>query len=246
MADLMSLSDIGKRHGDGNYAVQIQNLKKVYRTGDTLLTVLNGLNLTIKKGTIVAVVGRSGSGKSTLLNLVGGLDSPTDGMVIVRGMHLETSSEEELSEFRNRYIGFIFQFHNLLAEFTVIENIMMPYLLHDFCIPDAYKRAIEILRILEMEEKKDSKPNKLSGGESQRVSIGRALINEPEIILADEPTGNLDLETGEKVKKVLFHVVRKYGRTMIIVTHNQSVVDEADVTYRLEYGALKPLLTQVD
>jgi lipoprotein-releasing system ATP-binding protein len=240
------LSESGKRDGEWDYAVRVQNLKKVYRTGDTLLTVLNHLDLTVEKGTIVAVVGRSGSGKSTLLNLVGGLDSPTEGVVIVRGTHLETASEEELSEFRNRYIGFIFQFHNLLAEFTVLENVMMPYLIHDFHVSNACKKAIEILRILEIEEKKDSKPNTLSGGESQRVAIARALINEPEIILADEPTGNLDLQTGERVKKVLFDVVRRYGHTMIIVTHNQAVVDEADVTYRLEYGVLKPLLTTVD
>lgn len=231
--------------GDG-YTVLVKNLKKVYRTGDTDLTVLNGLNLTVKRGTIAAIVGRSGSGKSTLLHLIGGLDLPTEGTIIVRDTQIETATEEELSDFRNRHVGFIFQFHNLLSEFTVVENVMMPYLLHSFRVHDAYRRALNILRILEIEEKKDVKPNTLSGGESQRVAIARALINEPEVILADEPTGNLDLRTGERIKKVLFEVVRKYRHTMIVVTHNQSVVDEADVTYRLEYGALNPLLTPCD
>ena len=222
-------------------AVQVSNLKKVYKTGDTFLTVLNDLDLRVQKGRIIAIVGRSGSGKSTLLHLIGGIDAPTDGNITVKEQRIETATEEELSEFRNRNIGFIFQFHNLLMEFSVIENVMIPFLIHDYRTDRAYKKAMEILTQLEIEDKKDIKPNRLSGGESQRVAIARALINDPEIVLADEPTGNLDLSTAEKIKALLFGIVKRYGHTLLIVTHNPSVVEKADQTYKLEMGRLTQL-----
>ncbi len=224
------------------YAVRIANLKKVYQSGDTELTVLNGLDLTVKRGTIAAVVGRSGSGKTTLLNLIGGLDRPTSGTVVVKDVRFEQATEDTLSDIRNRYIGFIFQFHNLLSEFTVLENIMMPNLLKRYNVDHAYGKAVELLSIMEILSKKDMKPNRLSGGESQRVAIARALINDPEIILADEPTGDLDSNTAEKIKNLLFHIVRKFNHTLLVVTHNPSVVSDADVTYRLEAGSLNTLL----
>ncbi|KPJ89911.1 MAG: hypothetical protein AMS17_00140 [Spirochaetes bacterium DG_61] len=230
-------------HND-TVAVLVSNLKKVYRTGDSYLTVLHGLNLQVYKGSIVAIVGRSGSGKSTLLHLIGGIDAPTEGSIVVRDRHMETASETELSEFRNRYIGFIFQFHNLLMEFTVIENIMMPYLIAHYQVDRAYKKGMELLSRLEIEDKKDTKPNRLSGGESQRVAIARALINDPEIVLADEPTGNLDLKTAEKIQEILFEIVRSYGHTLLVVTHNPSVVEKADVTYTLKFGSLNRLLAE--
>ena len=220
------------------YAVQVSNLKKVYKTGDTFLTVLNNLDLRVQKGRIIAIVGRSGSGKSTLLHLIGGIDAPTNGNITVKKQRIETATEEELSEFRNRNIGFIFQFHNLLMEFSVIENVMIPFLIQDYRTDRAYKKAMEILTKLEIEDKKDIKPNRLSGGESQRVAIARALINDPEIVLADEPTGNLDLSTAEKIKALLFGIVKRYGHTLLIVTHNPSVVEKADQTYKLEMGKL--------
>jgi lipoprotein-releasing system ATP-binding protein len=226
------------------YAVQVSNLKKVYQAGDTQLTVLKDLNLQVQRGSIVAIVGRSGSGKSTLLHLIGGIDSPTEGSIIVRDRRMETASEAELSEFRNRYIGFIFQFHNLLMEFTTIENVMMPYLIANFHSDRAYRKALELLRRLEIEDKKNVKPNRLSGGESQRVAIARALINDPEIILADEPTGNLDLKTAERIQKLLFETIRSYGHTLLVVTHNPSVVEKADSTYQLKLGALNRLLVE--
>lgn len=231
----------GSMHS-GFFAVQVSNLNKVYQTGDTQLSVLRGLNLQVQKGSIVAIVGRSGSGKSTLLHLIGGLDSPTEGSVIVRDRQVQTASEAELSDFRNRYIGFIFQFHNLLMEFTVIENVMMPYLINDFDTAPAYAKAVELLRRLEVEDKKDVKPNRLSGGESQRVAIARALINDPELILADEPTGNLDLKTAENIQNLLFETVRSFGHTLLVVTHNPSFVEKADVTYQLRLGTLNRLL----
>jgi lipoprotein-releasing system ATP-binding protein len=229
-----------------DFAVEVQNLKKVYPVGDAHLTVLDKLNLKVKRGSIAAVIGRSGSGKSTLLHLIGGIDSPTDGIIIVRNRHIENATEEELSRFRNKYIGFIFQFHNLLSEFTVIENVMMPYLIGQFQRARAYKKGLELLRLFEIEDKKGSKPNKLSGGESQRVAIARALINNPEVVLADEPTGNLDLHTAEKINEFLFQIVRKYGHTLLIVTHNPSVVENADVTYELKLGSLNRLLAKSD
>ena len=226
---------------DEHYAVHARNLRKVYKTGDSRLTVLNGLDLRVRKGSIVAIVGRSGSGKSTLLHIIGSIDAPTEGSIMVRGNRIESATEEELSKFRNRYIGFIFQFHNLLVEFSVIENIMMPYLMHEYRVDRAYKKGMDILRRLEIEDKKDIKPNRLSGGESQRVAIARALINDPEIVLADEPTGNLDLTTAEKIKALLFGIVKSYGHTLLIVTHNPSVVKKADETYKLVFGKLKRL-----
>ena len=227
---------------DDANAVEIHNLKKVYRTGDSYLTVLDSLNLRVAKGSIIAIVGRSGSGKSTLLHLIGGIDAPTGGNIVVKGIRIERATEEELSEFRNRHIGFIFQFHNLLMEFTVIENVMIPYLLHDYRTDEAYRKGMEILRQLEIEDKKDVKPNRLSGGESQRVAIARALINDPDIVLADEPTGNLDLATAEKIKALLFGIVKRYGHTLLVVTHNPSVVEKADTTYKLEMGGLHKLV----
>jgi len=224
------------------YAVRIANLKKVYKSGDTELTVLNGLDLSLKKGTIAAVIGRSGSGKTTLLNLIGGLDRPTSGTVIVKDTRFDRATEDTLSDIRNRYIGFIFQFHNLLSEFTVLENVMMPNLLKRYNVDRAYSKAVELLSLMEILSKKDMKPNRLSGGESQRVAIARALINEPEIILADEPTGDLDINTAEKIKNLLFHIVRKFNHTLLVVTHNPSVVSDTDVTYRLDAGSLNILL----
>jgi len=226
----------------GMYAVRIKDLKKVYKSGDTELTVLNSLDMAIKQGTIAAVVGRSGSGKTTLLNLIGGLDRPTSGTIIVKDTHFEQAAEDELSDIRNRYIGFVFQFHNLLSEFTVLENIMIPNLLQQNNVDYAYSRAVELLSLMEILPKKNMKPNHLSGGESQRVAIARALINNPEIILADEPTGDLDIATAEKIKNLLFNIVRKFGHTLLIVTHNPSVVSDTDVTYRLHTGSLNTLL----
>jgi len=222
--------------------VSIRGLKKVYRAGETNLTVLDGLDMKVGRGEIVAIVGRSGSGKSTFLNLIGGLDSPTEGRITVHGVSVDSASEEVLSVFRNRHIGFIFQFHHLLSEFTVVENVMMPALIRQFQTDKAHRRALRLLQMLEIEDKEGMKPNSLSGGESQRVAIARALINEPEIILADEPTGNLDLSTGETIKDLLFHIVRELSHTMIIVTHNRLIAREADTTYRLEYGALNHLI----
>ena len=226
--------------------VKVENLKKTFQTGDTNLTVLESLNLNVRKGEIVTIIGRSGSGKSTLLNLIGGLDKPTEGSINIKGVNIETGDETALSEFRNKYVGFIFQFHHLLPEFTVLENVMMPHLIGNGAKSIVYDKSLDLLRSLNILEKKDFKPNKLSGGESQRVAIARALINDPEIILADEPTGNLDLETAEIIKELLFEIVKKYGHTMIIVTHNNAIVKDSDSVYQLKYGALNNLIDNIN
>ena len=226
--------------------ILVRGLRKVYLTGETTLKVLDGADLAVHGAAITAVIGRSGSGKTTLLNLIGGLDSPTGGEVVVKGSHIESLDENELSVFRNRHIGFIFQFHNLLSEFTVLENVIMPALISGSQMKKASGKAMEILASLGIEDRAHFKPGRLSGGESQRVAIARALMNEPDIILADEPTGNLDLQTSESIMELLFRTVRIFGHTMIIVTHNPSVVREADATYRLSLGRLNNLLDNID
>jgi len=240
----MSKENATSMNEEDHNIIIVKNLKKVYKTGDTFLSILNGLNLSIKKGEVVAIVGSSGSGKSTLLNLIGGLDKPTSGIIILNNKHIEKTTEKELSEFRNSNIGFIFQFHHLLSEFTVVENVMIPYLILNFNRNKAYERSIELLKILGIYDKRDYKPSKLSGGESQRAAIARALVNSPEIILADEPTGNLDLKTAEDIKELLFSVTKKLGHTMVIVTHNESISNMADVTYLLKFGILNDLITE--
>jgi lipoprotein-releasing system ATP-binding protein len=227
---------------EGSAVLTVTNLRKTYNSGETSLTVLNGLDLCVEESRVVAVVGRSGSGKTTLLNLIGGLDSPSEGRVILQSTPLDSLSEEELSDYRSRHVGFIFQFHNLLSEFTALENVMMPALLLSSETGNLRKRARELLDRLSIGHKSDSKPGRLSGGESQRVAIARALINNPDIVLADEPTGNLDAATADVIRGVLFDMSRTYGHTLVIVTHNPTFVDESDVCYRLERGRLIPLL----
>jgi lipoprotein-releasing system ATP-binding protein len=227
-------------------AVVVEDLSKTYHTGDTLLTVLHRLSLKVRRSTITAVVGRSGSGKTTLLNLIGGLDKGERGRVVVRGRDLEACTEQELSYLRNRYIVFIFQFHNLLSEFTAVENVMIPSLIHRYDLRQAYRKAAALLDDLGLSDRLHTMPNRLSGGESQRVSIARALINDPEIVLADEPTGNLDTETAEMIQELLFRTVRVHGRTLLVVTHSPSVVSSADQSFRLEGGRLIPLLGEGD
>ena len=224
--------------------VRIEGLKKVYRAGENTLTVFEGLDMEVRIGEVAAIVGRSGSGKSTLLNLIGGLDHPTEGSVRIEGKRIDNASEEELSFFRNTQIGFIFQFHHLLSEFSVCENVMMPALIKHFDMDKARARALSLLRMMEMEDKVSQKPSSLSGGESQRVAVARALVNDPRLILADEPTGNLDLKTGERIKELLFGTIRKIGGTMIVVTHNHLVAKDADTAYRLEYGVLNRLIEE--
>ena len=206
--------------------IKTKNLKKNYKS----LQVLNGLDLNISKSEIVSIVGASGAGKTSLLQILGTLDKPSnkDCELIIDDIEVLGMSEKDLCNFRNTKIGFIFQFHQLLPEFTAIENVCLPAFIKKTNRIDVIKRANELLCYLNLEDKINNKPNELSGGEQQRVAVARALINNPQIIFADEPSGNLDTKSAENLYKLFFDIRKKYNTTFVIVTHNQKLADLAD------------------
>jgi lipoprotein-releasing system ATP-binding protein len=205
--------------------IRVEKLDKTFVKDGLKIEVLKGLNLRIARGDSLAVVGVSGSGKSTLIHILGTLDHPTAGAVLFDGVDVFTWPEPKLAAFRNRKIGFVFQFHNLLPEFTSLENVMMPALIRRTPKGEARRLAETLLVEVGLQERMNHKPGELSGGEQQRVAIARALVLEPEILLADEPTGNLDTETGKKIEEILIALNRGKGITLIVVTHNQSLAD---------------------
>lgn len=216
--------------------LQTIDLKKYYGTEPNITRALDGVSLCVTQGEFVAVVGTSGSGKSTLLNMIGGLDIPTSGSVIVRGEELAKKSDEELTIFRRRNIGFVFQNYNLVPILNVYENIVLPVEL-DGDTPDMdYLKTV--ISTLGLEEKLNSMPNNLSGGQQQRVSIARALISKPAVILADEPTGNLDSKTSGDVLSLLKLSGRKFNQTVVMITHNESIAQLADRIIRIEDGRI--------
>lgn len=198
--------------------IEVKNLNKIYGSGEAEVKALKNINLNIEQGEFVAIVGQSGSGKSTLLHLIGGADIPSSGEVIIDGKNIYKLKEKELSILRRRKLGFIFQFFNLIPVLTAQENIEMPVLLDNEKIDKKYMN--ELLRILGLEERKNNYPSQLSGGQQQRVSIGRALANKPSIILADEPTGNLDSKNLKEVLELLKYCAKKYNQTLILITHD--------------------------
>ena len=212
------------------------HLKKYYGKEESLVKALDDVNLTVEKGQFVAVIGTSGSGKSTLLNMLGGLDNPTAGGIQVEGTSLEKMTEEQLTIFRRQRIGFIFQNYNLIPYLTAYENIVLPVRL------DGRQEDIEFLKeiahFLELEEKLQNYPGHLSGGQQQRVAIARALISKPAIILADEPTGNLDSVTSQKVIELLKQTSEKFDQTIVMITHNPEIAAQADVKIRIEDGRI--------
>ena len=221
--------------------LEVRGLSKSYpavRGGR--LSVLEDLELSVQPGEMIAVVGESGTGKSTLLHLLGALDRPDNGTVIYQGQDVFSRSDEELSAFRNTSIGFVFQFHHLLAEFTAEENVMMPALIRRSPVREARIRAASLLNQLGLGERLEHRPGELSGGEKQRVAVARALMNEPDLILADEPTGNLDIDTAESLHHEIIRLSRELRQTFIIVTHNPSFAALADRVLRLEHGRLHP------
>ena len=198
--------------------IEVKNLNKIYGSGEAEVKALKNINLNIEQGEFVAIVGQYGSGKSTLLHLIGGVDIPSSGEVIIDGKNIYKLKEKELSILRRRKLGFIFQFFNLIPVLTAQENIEMPVLLDNEKIDKKYMN--ELLRILGLEERKNNYPSQLSGGQQQRVSIGRALANKPSIILADEPTGNLDSKNSKEVLELLKYCAKKYNQTLILITHD--------------------------
>ena len=217
--------------------LETRNLKKVYGTGDTAVHALRGVSLTVEKGEFVAIVGTSGSGKSTLLHMLGGLDRPTAGEVIVDGRSVFSLKDEELTIFRRRKIGFIFQSYNLIPVLSVYDNIVLPIQL-DGSEPDQ-KYTDLLIRALRPESKRKDLPNNLSGGQQQRVAIARALATKPAIILADEPTGNLDSRTSQDVMGVLKITSQKLRQTIVMITHNEEIAQLADRIIRIEDGRIQ-------
>lgn len=216
--------------------LKVENLNKTYGKGDNKVEALKDVSLSINKGEFVAIVGASGSGKSTLLHLLGGLDRPTNGKVVIDGESIYNYKEEKLAIFRRRKIGFIFQFFNLIPVLDVEENIALPALLDNDKVDKAYLE--EIIEILGLKERKNHLPSELSGGQQQRVSIGRALLNKPSIILADEPTGNLDSKNSKEVIELLKYTARKYNQTLILITHDVNIASMADRVITIEDGEI--------
>ena len=202
------------------------------------LQVLKGIDLCIKKGEIVSIVGPSGAGKTTLLQILGTLDKPDSGSVVVDGIETSTLSTNKLSEFRNKHLGFVFQFHQLLPEFTAIENIMIPAYIAGMKNKEARSRAEELLEFMGLSNRANHKPNELSGGEKQRVAVARALMNNPAVILADEPSGSLDSKNKEELHKLFFDLRDKFGQTFVIVTHDETLATLTDRTIHLKDGRI--------
>lgn len=213
------------------------DLCKSYGRGDAEVKALNNINITVKEGEFIAVVGPSGSGKSTLLHLIGGVDQPTSGKVLVDGVDIYTLNEKQLSILRRRKIGFVFQFYNLIPVLTAEENIMMPLHL-DGKKPDKIY-IDELMDILAIKDRRKHLPSQLSGGQQQRVSIGRALANKPSIILADEPTGNLDSKNSKEIIELLRYSAKKYNQTLIVITHDLNIARLADRIINIEDGRIK-------
>ncbi len=219
--------------------IRTENLHKSFAMGRETIDVLRGINLTITRGEVVALVGASGAGKSTLLHLLGGLDRPTRGAIRVNGVQVDRLRESEIEPFRNRTVGFVFQFHHLLPEFTALENVMMPGLIRGLGRAETRERARHILDNVGLGARLMHRPGELSGGEQQRVAIARALVLEPPVVLADEPTGNLDTHTGEDVIAVLKRLHQARGTTFLIVTHNEKLALEADRVIRMVDGRIE-------
>lgn len=214
--------------------LEIKNLKKYYGTNDNLVKALDGIDLNIKKGEFVAIVGSSGSGKSTLLNMMGGLDIPTEGTVIIDNKEISKMPDNDLTIFRRRQIGFVFQNYNLVPMLNVYENIILPIELDGDVVPASY--IDDIITFLHLENKIKAYPNMLSGGQQQRVAIARAIASKPAIILADEPTGNLDSKTGQEVLGLLKLTAQQFNQTIVMITHNLEAAQLADRIIRIEDG----------
>jgi len=222
-----------------NCLLEVRDLRKSFQTDVSRVDVLNGINLTIQEGDTIALVGASGAGKSTLLHIMGTLDRPTSGNVFFRGEDVFRLAESSLATFRNRSIGFVFQFHHLLPEFTALENVMMPALISGVAKEEARKSACSFLEDVGIGHRLQHKPGELSGGEQQRVAIARALVLSPAMLLADEPTGNLDTKTSEEVHELLAAIQRKTGLSLIIVTHNERLAARMGKTIHLVDGRIQ-------
>ena len=224
-----------------NFVLKIDNLKKIYKdniSGESL-TILDGLSMKVLEGSKNIIIGESGSGKSTLLNIIGALDSITEGSVKVGEFDLSKMDEPSLEKFRSKFLGLIFQFHYLLKDFTALENVFLPAYMTGCSKKEAMEKAKSLLVDVGLEHRMNHIPAKLSGGERQRVAVARSLINNPKLILADEPTGNLDPANAELVSELLFSMVEKYKKTLILVTHDKEIATKGDYCYKIVNGKLE-------
>lgn len=219
--------------------LEISDLEKKYISDSETLTVLKDLNLCVENGSKIVIVGESGCGKSTLLNIIGGIDTFNKGKVTAGKWNVGNLNEKQLSEYRSKFLGLIFQFHYLLKDFTALENVYMPALILGIPKKEAIQKAEKLLADVGVYERKKHLPNQLSGGERQRIAVARALINNPQLILADEPTGNLDPVNAEKIGNLLFSMVEKYQKTLILVTHDLNLAKKGDRQYKIVEGKLQ-------
>lgn len=220
------------------HILKIDKLTRQFKSGDKLLTVVDSVSFEIEEGISCAIVGPSGSGKTTLLGLSAGLDQPTSGEVILSGISLNPLSEDERAEVRNRHVGFVFQTFQLVPTLTAVENVMVPLELRGYATKSVRERALELLKEVGLEDRSHHYPTQLSGGEQQRVAVARAFINQPKILFADEPTGNLDTETGEHIENLIFDLNTKEGTTLVLVTHDLELADKCDRIIKIKNGII--------
>lgn len=227
-----------KEDTEKDTVITVKDLYKVYRIGENRVKALNGVSFTIKRGEFCAIVGASGSGKSTLLNMLAGLEKPTKGEIIIAGEHMEKKTENQLVKFRREHIGFIFQSFNLMATMNAVENVALPLTFQGVPKKERIKRAKKMIHLVGLDKYWDHKPNQMSGGQQQRVGVARALVVQPEIIFADEPTGNLDSNTSQEIMNLMQSVVRKHNQTLIMVTHDNYLAGFADKIIRIKDGKI--------
>lgn len=218
--------------------ITVKDLYKIYRIGDNRVRALNGVSFTINKGEFCAIVGTSGSGKSTLLNMLAGLEKPTKGEIVIAGEHMETKTENQLVKFRREHIGFIFQSFNLMGTMNAVENVALPLTFQGVSKKERIKRAKKMVHLVGLDKYWDHRPNQMSGGQQQRVGVARALVVKPEIIFADEPTGNLDSNTSQEIMNLMKSVVREQNQTLIMVTHDNYLASFADKIIRIKDGKI--------
>jgi len=234
-----SVTDSVVNNSQTEYIIQCQNLSKTFNDVSTTVEVLKSVNFDIKSGERVAIVGASGSGKSTLLHLLGGLDELTEGNIIVAGQNISNLSESKKSKFRNKTLGFVYQFHHLLPEFTAMENVAMPLLIRGLKTQDAKEQALTMLGKVGLDHRVNHKPGELSGGERQRAAIARALVTNPQCVLADEPTGNLDTKTANTVYEMMLELNQSLNTSFLVVTHDETLAAKMDRVMRLDEGCLR-------
>lgn len=222
--------------------IELRDVQKQYRIGDAVIHAVDGISLTVEKGEFICISGRSGSGKSTLLSLLAGMDSATSGEIVILGEHMERMNERQRGRFRREHIGFVFQSYNLLPQLSAWENVAMPLQIRGVPLAERKKRAIETLALAGLENHAEHRPSEMSGGQQQRVGIARAIITRPDIVFADEPTGNLDTRTGRQVMELLLRIFGEWGTTCLMVSHDEETAQYADREVRLSDGRIEKII----